>query len=214
MTGFGGIIFNPCGTIFNLRPALESVFGSVFGTFGMDFRPERAYEYADTPIDILFSEINSGCTCRFRDFMTMTAAEFERFLPPSAELYPESLSVLDELKNGGCRLGLFTTLYAEQAERLISKFALGDYFASVVRLERFVIPRPNPIALKMCLSESEMKPEKTAIVSCFPTDIETGKNAGIVTILVQRDGEPEIGACEPDCIIRSLDEIPGLCFDL
>lgn len=208
MSEYGGCILNPNGTLFDLRMGYSESFGPVFGMFGMAFDESKVMYYADMSAEDLFAELNTGCTCRFRDFMIAAAAGLERNLVPSASVFDDAAGFLDSLDAAGVPAGLFANLYGDQISDLLSTFSMEGRFQSVVGIERVMVPRPDPVSIVSCARDLGSDPTEMAMISCSPKDIETGRNAGMRTVLVDRDGTGL--DCGQDSTVRSLSEAAEL----
>ena len=209
MPSFESYVFDFGNTFVDLRSGYMSTFSTVFGQFGMPYDPSKVCEYADTPLDQLFSRYHTGCVCEFRDFVSMTLAVYERNMRTSARLYADSVPCLAFLKACGCKLGIVSCSYEEHIRKILSEFDLEDAFTSIVGQDRAVLQRPNPYSISLCMREMDADPRSTLVVSSSPLDIETGRNAGIATALLDRDGS--LGtSCGPDYYISSLTQLTDL----
>lgn len=203
---FESYVFDFGNTFVDLRDGYSSTFSAVFGQFGIPYDPSKVTEYADLPLDQLFSKYHTGCTCEFRDFVTMTLASYERNMRTAARLYGDAPECLEFLGSCHCRLGIVSRSYEEHIRTILSSFGLEGAFSSIVGQDRAVLQRPNPYSIHLCMSEMDASPQDTLLVSSSPLDIETGHNAGIATALLDRDGS--IGtSCGPDFYITSLSQL-------
>ena len=209
MPSFESYVFDFGNTFADLRAGYESTFSAVFGQFRMSYDPAKVFEYADTPLDQLFADYHTGCTCEFRDFVTMTLASYERNMKTSARLYSDAPACLSRLRACRCRLGIVSRSYEDHIRRILSDFGLEDVFMSIVGQDRAVLQRPHPYSIELCMREMGAEKHSTLLVSSSPLDIETGRNAGIATALLDRDGS--IGtSCGPDFYISSLGQLTDI----
>ena len=97
----------------------------------------------------------------------------------------------------------------EHIRRILSNFGLEEAFMSIVGQDRAVLQRPHPYSVDLCMREMGADRHSTLLVSSSPLDIETGRNAGIATVLLDRDGS--IGtSCGPDFYISSLEQLTDI----
>ena len=190
MPGFKALILGFDDTFLDLREGYAELFSTVFRQFDIPFHAEEVLEYADTPLDTLFSQRYKGCTCRFRDFMTMTMGEYERRMFDAARLQQDA-AVLKELRNQGCSLGTFSISFEEHMRRILSKLEVESLFSSVVGAERTFVPRPDPFVLNTCLREMNADKETTLVVTTSERDLETARNAKLRCALLDRSGRFE-----------------------
>ena len=209
MPSFESYVFDFGNTFVDLRSGYMSTFSTVFGQFGMPYDPSKVCEYADTPLDQLFSRYHTGCVCEFRDFVSMTLASYERNMMTSARLYGDAPVCLQRLLSCGCKLGIVSRSYEEHIRGILSNFNLEDAFCSIVGQDRAVLQRPHPYSIDLCMREMGAERHSTLLVSSSPLDIETGRNAGIATALLDRDGSAGT-SCGPDFYITSLAQLPDI----
>ncbi len=62
----------------DLSECYSKAFSSAFAEFGIPFESGRLREYVSTPLDVIFSKFYTGCTCKYRDFVTKFMGEFDR----------------------------------------------------------------------------------------------------------------------------------------
>lgn len=204
--GYEYIVFDFGNTFADLRAGYQSTFSAVFEKFNMDYDPAKVSEYADVPLDKLFADYHTGCTCRYRDFVTMTLATYERNMFTSARLYGDAPDTLRFLMADGRRMGIVSRSYEEHIRRILSQFRIEDMFCSIVGQDRAIMERPNPYSIELCMREMGAEKHSTLVVSSSPLDIETGKNAGVATALLDRDGSID-DSCGPDYKLHSLLEL-------
>jgi len=205
MSSHPNFIFDLNGTVADLCNGYAEMFSTVFGRFGMAYDPAKVPDYADTLLEDLFSQYNTGCTCKFRDFITLSVSSFERFVMDGAKKY-DDCTVLDELAAEGCRLGIVSRNFEEHIRRIVSEIGLEGRFASIVGTDRSFMKRPDPYALNTCISEMGVPKESVFLVSTRPLDMDTGVNAGIKTVFIQREGSNSLDT-KADFTIHSLSEI-------
>ena len=62
----------------DLSGCYSEAFSASLSEFGIPYEAERSEEYIRTPLDVLFSSYYTGCTCKYRDFVTKFIGEFDR----------------------------------------------------------------------------------------------------------------------------------------
>ena len=151
----------------------------------------------------LFEELGAECdvekVCRL----------YEENLAGGAFLIPGALALLEELaprydlyiaSNGGA---------AVQNARLDAA-GIRKYFKGQFISEDLGANKPSPAFFEACFRAIPGFARETAVIvgDSLSSDIRGGRNVGLRTIWFHPEGEP--GDIQPDHVIRSLGELPGL----
>ncbi len=104
--------------------------------------------------------------------------------------YPDAASTLDYLKNEGYKLGLVTDddgIVGRKGRR-ISRLPLKDFFdVCIVAGDEIAERKPSPLPFLVVADRLQISPRKCVVIGDKPfTDIEGGRRAGMVTILIVR----------------------------
>lgn len=89
--------------------------------------------------------------------------------------------LLEELKNQGIRLAVFSNKPDAATQRIIREF-FGDTFEVVLGKRDEYPKKPDPTGVYKILEELGAKPEETLYFGDTNTDMHTGRNAGAFTI--------------------------------
>ncbi len=187
-------IFDFGSAVADLTRGYRIAYSETFRHFGMPFDPSLENEYYSTPPDILFGRYHRGCTCMYRDFITMLMSIYDRNVISGTSIRKDAAGCIAVLGNAGCRLGIVSDSYEQHIRQILKEYGLEKAFGSIVGAERMALKRPHPYCIDLCLNEMGAGRTETLIVSSDPKDIEAGRKAGVDTALVDRDGT--IG---PDC---------------
>ncbi|MBW3004958.1 HAD family hydrolase [Candidatus Woesearchaeota archaeon] len=109
-----------------------------------------------------------------------------------AQLYPETIAVLEELKKKKYKLAIISNSPNNSVEPVIEKFGLGKYFDAIELSWQTGNLKTDKEMFENTLKKLKVKKENALMVGdSIPTDIEGAKNAGIKAILVDRKGSRE-----------------------
>ena len=150
------------GALADVRECYSAVFSAAFRQFGIPFDEGKLDDYLSLPPDRLFEEYYTGCTCRFRDFMTLLVGLFDRnysLMIPNGELVSE----LSDAKKAGSRIGVVSRNYEMYAQKFISEH-LGPV-DSVVGADRTPGQIPGRDAVDICLKEMGVPPEEVVLIT-------------------------------------------------
>ncbi|MBW2985772.1 HAD family hydrolase [Candidatus Woesearchaeota archaeon] len=104
-----------------------------------------------------------------------------------ANLYPETIKVLEKLKKEGYKLAIVSNCPNNSAESVIEKFDLGQYFDAIVLSWETGYLKTDKELFETALNQLKVKKEDAIMVGdSIPTDVDGAKNAGIKPILVDR----------------------------
>ena len=98
------------------------------------------------------------------------------------EVFPGIPGLLERLGESGKQVALVTsvpntTLVREALEGL----TLNRYFAAVVTGEDVTRNKPDPEGIQMVLKRMEVRPSRVIMVGDSASDIQAGRNAGVIT---------------------------------
>ena len=98
------------------------------------------------------------------------------------EVFPGIPGLLERLGESGMQVALVTsvpnrTLVREALEGL----TLNRYFAAVVTGEDVTRYKPDPEGIQMVLKRMEVRPSRVIMVGDSASDIQAGRNAGVIT---------------------------------
>lgn len=102
---------------------------------------------------------------------------------PGVDLYPDALSVIEELKNSGKKLALITTSPHENIAHLLEKHGLKNSFDTIVAADDTEHHKPHPEPLEVALERLGGNKDEAVMIGDSDKDLGAAKNAGIDSIL-------------------------------
>lgn len=102
---------------------------------------------------------------------------------PSVELYPDALTVLDELKQCGKQMALITTSLRDNVQHILERYDILHYFDVIIANEDTKKHKPDPEPLEKALRELGGTKDKAVMIGDSDKDLGAGLNAGIDTVL-------------------------------
>ena len=143
------------GTLADTDGCFASVFSEAFSQFGIPFDEARLQEYLSVPLDVLFARFYTGCTCKFRDFVTLFIGSFDRHFS-EVEPVPGMAERVNGLRREGCRIAVISGCYEMYVRSFLQKFSIGA--DCVVGLDRIPSGIPDADALGLCTDELGSNP--------------------------------------------------------
>jgi putative hydrolase of the HAD superfamily len=127
-------------------------------------------------------------------------------------LYPETLSVLKELKDRGMELGIISN-FDSRLFTVLRGLGLSDFFDTVTISTLAYAAKPASRIFKLALEKHAVEPDEAIHVGdSVRDDLEGACRAGLHGALVDREGDqvlsPSLQAGGRALILRSLEDLP------
>ena len=127
-------------------------------------------------------------------------------------LYDGTEEVLRALKAAGYRNAIVTSRLTRSTHKALNKFGLTELFDAVLTASDTDKFKPDPAPIYMILDMIGCTPDDAILIGDTSHDIEAGKNAGIITVLVGWSdalppGKIRDEAPTPDLIIEKLTDL-------
>ncbi len=168
-------------TIVDLTDCFAKAFQKTFSQFGMAYDPDRLEKYIHTPLDVLFLELHSGCTCKYRDFAIKFTAEFDRAFP-GFRVRDGIVGRIHELRDEGCAIALISNCYAPYVSSALGAAGLDGCFDVVSTGEMMTSMAHDEYFLKQVMKRLNADPGRTAVVTARPELMENAEKAGIAVV--------------------------------
>jgi len=144
------------------------------------------------------------------EVVTRRLNEIEMEIAYQAVAQPGAESLLEQLKERGCRLGILTRNGEDIARVTLSVCGLERFFRPEMIVGRETCaPKPRPDGVLHLLNLWNAQKDETVIVGDYRYDIEAGYRSGIKTVHLDHSGLFEW----PEFMhhgIRHLDQLPPL----
>lgn len=109
-----------------------------------------------------------------------------------ARLYPETIEVLEKLKQKKLKLAIISNTHSFSTEPVIEKFDLAKYFDAIVLSYQHGFLKTDRELFEIALKKLRVKKADALMVGdSIQTDIQGAENAGLKAILVDRTGRRE-----------------------
>jgi putative hydrolase of the HAD superfamily len=147
------------------------------------------------------------------EFADKVADAYSADRDQTAEVLPEALRALEDLRRRGILLGLITNGEADVQRAKIVRFNLAPFFHNILIEGEFGCGKPDERVFHYTLEKLKVKPADAWMVGDdLEYDIAPCRALGIYSLWVnpRSDSPPAPDGARPDKIIRSISEIPGL----
>lgn len=124
--------------------------------------------------------------------------------PGTVRLFPETKSVLENLRSRGFRLGIISN-WGWDLPDFCKVAGITDYFEIILSSAQAGCSKPNPLIFQKALDKMKLPPERALYVGdSYEVDVVGARSAGLEAILIDRSE----GTARQDClVIRNLEEL-------
>lgn len=178
------IVFDFDGTLAELRLDFAEMKRRI-GELAERYLPGRP-QPGETPalewIEILVRQIvleDSGNADEFRRHCHDTILELEVEAARNGQLFPQTRSMLKDLKRQGIKLAIITRNCDQAVFAVFPDWR--DHCDCLLTRDQVAAVKPNPDHLYQALEILQSEPDEALMVGDHPLDIETGRRAGTRT---------------------------------
>lgn len=168
-------------SVADLSDCYAKAFQRTFSQFGIPYDPDRLYKYIETPLDVLFMELHTGCTCKYRDFAIKFTAEFDRAFP-GFRIRDGAAMRIRGLRDSGASIALISKCYSSYVASALGAAGLTGCFDQVVTGELMTSVTHDADFLERIMSAMDADPGRTAIITSNPELRMNAEKAGIAVV--------------------------------
>ena len=170
------------------------------------YNPRVKYREQDYTPEQIFSDAAKGWNFPF--LLSEVIDTFFEDMKLTPLIYPETLQVLQQLRDAGWKIAALTDVATGMPDSLHKSYfpELMPYFDLYVSSQSCGFRKPNPAGVRVISEHFGALP--LFFVGDEPKDIKTGQNIGCRTVLIDRKRKnPDHGQ---NFTINSLDELPDI----
>ena len=161
--------------------------------------------------DLIKRCLNTEDSVRVQRGLEIFEAYYAKHLTDHSTLYPSALEVLEYFTLRS-KQAVITNKPNPFARELLNALGVADYFVEILAGGSDYPRKPDPAAARSVMERYGVAPEETLLVGDSLIDLETGRNAGVFTVIVaqgfaQKDA---LRAATPDVLVEDLQEFLGL----
>ena len=95
------------------------------------------------------------------------------------------------------------------SRQILEALGVAHYFVEIIAGNSAYPRKPDPSSVHALMAAARVMPSDTVLIGDSPIDIETGRNAGIMTVAVMHglSDESELVAAKPDLLVRDFAEL-------
>ena len=192
MQKFQLYLFDFDGTLFDTLPSSKYVFRKAYENIGFQFSEDDVLGFTREPIPDSYARLGAPKE-KFDSFME----DIEKYVNSQESvnltgIYDDTYDTIIDLRMDEADLGIVTSNNVPHVRDILKKFDMQkDFFAVLVGNREAPNPKPSPEPILKALEMIEYKGDKKDVcyVGDSLNDCISAVNAGIVPILLDRDGE-------------------------
>lgn len=208
------VLFDLDGTIIDSIPLIRSSFRYA----------AKKVLGKELPDEVLLANVGKPLEQQMKIICPEKAEELVRAYREHNYLYHDSMvkpfegikDLLAWLKSIDVSIGIVTSKASHLAWRGLQVCGLKEFVDALVAAEHVFKHKPDGEPVLKCIKMLKQKKERSVFVGDSPYDIESGKNAGVITIAVPFGpfSESQLKEKNPDYLLKSVDELYSLLKEL
>ncbi len=182
----------------------------------------REMKHRALPMDLVTSYVGSGAPVLIRRALggNPSAEELKKALAfflvhyeehklDQTRLYPGVAETLADLKS--LPMSVLTNKPVKVSVRILEGLGVAQYFRSIYGGNSFETKKPDPLGAQQILTEFNAAPREAAMVGDSEMDVQTARNAGMRSVIVNFGfGTHDRAAHPADIYIDRFEELSGL----
>ena len=147
---------------------------------------------------------------RIEQGMKLYRAYYAVHLLDHSRLYPGVQDVLGHFKQ---RIQVVITNKPNPYSRdILIGLGVAEYFFDIVAGDSVYPKKPDPAAVLSMIDKAQAAPEETLMIGDSSIDVETGRNAGVLTVGIAQGfaDDTELQAASPDALVRNFQDLLAL----
>ena len=211
---YEAVLFDMDGVLIDSEELMAKAGIMALRDFGIEAKPEDFIPFVGRGEDLYIGGVAEKYGHKYVTAMKDSAyAHFGEYVETEA-FVPETIpDILFKLRDLGYKIAVCTSAdKAKVVHNLRAMRVTEDVFTAIVTGDRIKNKKPDP---EIYLTGAELvgvAPEKCAVVEDAPSGIKAAHAAGMLAIGIDTSftAEQLIAQSQPDRMIHSLDELPGL----
>ncbi|WP_010647553.1 pyrophosphatase PpaX [Oceanobacillus massiliensis] len=172
------ILFDLDGTLIDTNELINASFRHTFEHYKLTFTPEEILEFNGPPLIDTFQKINpEKAEEMIATYRKHNMAEHDHYVIA----FPKVLETIEQLQQHGISLGIVTTKMRPTVNMGLALTGLDRFFDTIVTIDDVTHPKPHAEPVLKAMEELNGDASTTLMVGDNHHDIESGKNAGVLT---------------------------------
>ncbi len=197
------VLFDVDGTILDTVDFIFGAFDHALDFYRLPPRSHREMRhFIGPPLEEVYSNLVPGCDAQA---MTEAHRQFQETHLELTKVFPDTVPVLEELKNRNIKLAAITTRSIRTSVRSLEVHDLMKYFDCIISAEDVSNHKPHPEPVLKALETIHIDSANAIMVGDTSADILAGRNAGTKTVAALYGfGGESLLQLKPDYAIECL----------
>lgn len=172
------ILFDLDGTLIDTNELIIASFEHTFKTHGLPHTREEIMGFNGPPLRDTFYKLNPDLVeTLIATYREHNLAHHDSYVTA----FPHVVDVLQKLEENNIQLGVVTTKMRKSVGMGLEITGLDRFFNTVITLDDVDHPKPHPEPVIKAMEQLDADAASTLMVGDNFHDIESGKNAGVLT---------------------------------
>ena len=179
------LLFDLDGTLIDSKRDLVQSVNATLRQMGRAELPEDLVAgYVGSGAPILISRALGGATSEEEQQRALRffLAHYDAHKLDFTKEYPGVRETLEKLR--GLPMAVLTNKPVNISERILEGLGLAGFFRAIYGGNSFATKKPDPLGANKILSELEIPPAQAAMVGDSEVDVQTARNAGMISAIV------------------------------
>ncbi|HUL17331.1 MAG TPA: HAD-IA family hydrolase [Terriglobales bacterium] len=179
------VIFDLDGTLIDSKLDLVISVNAMLTTLGRDTLPEETIaSFVGSGAAVLVSRAlgNSPGEEKVKEALAIFLEHYAQHKLDNTRAYPGVTEALAQLKNHP--LAVLTNKPTAMSEKILEGLGLACYFQKVYGGDSFETKKPDPLGANTILREFGVSSPQAVMVGDSEVDVQTGRNAGMLSAIV------------------------------
>jgi len=195
-------LFDFDNTLYDTRDSMNAILVRAMPVLGIDYQESDYDRFIGMDLHQIF-KVSGGNSSNAEEFACECHKVLDSDAYLSGRMFPETETVLRDLKGQGIALAVVSGKQEYKIESLLRRDGMLDLFDCIVGFDSTERHKPFPDPIVECLHRMGMERHEVLYVGDSDNDIDASLAAGVDHVIVDRDGH--IGRD-----VRRIDSLEGL----
>jgi len=203
------IIYDLDGTLVDTREDIAAAVNHMLAQLGAEPQPvSEIVRYVGRGLRQLVADcLKTSSAERIEQAIKIYRGYYAEHLLDHSRLYSGARTVLEHFK--GRKQAVITNKPNPFSREILTGLQVAGYFTEIVAGDSGYPIKPDPASLVSIMQKNGVGAAETLFVGDSPIDVETGRNAGVFTVILTHGfaAESDIRSAVPDAVIGHFQEL-------
>ncbi len=204
------VIFDLDGTLIDSKLDLAHAVNAARRHMGMPaLEHERVYSYVGNGAPVLIRRVlgEQATEAQVQEALEFFLEYYREHMLDFTVPYPGVRESVERLHGAGVQLAVLTNKPVRISRAIVEGLGMGPFFFQVYGGNSFDFKKPHPIGVETLMAECGTTRDRTLMVGDSSVDIQTARNAGVVSCGVTYGFQPEsLADPAPDLLVDRMED--------